>query len=184
MQADMDVTVNVRLEGTMAKLLIKMDPKLYRKYVRNERGKTVLYVELLKALYKTLRAALLFWKLFLKKLVEWGFGINPYDWWVANKTVNGKQCKILWHVDDLKISHVDPDVVTDMIKTIDKDFGQEAPIKVRRGKMLDYVDGMLVDLPVDMAGESATPAADHLFQVNTNDPIKLDKEKSQHYVEK
>ena len=126
---------------------------------------------------------------------------------MANKTVNGKQCTILWHVDDLKISHVDPDVVTYMIKTIDKEFGQEAPITVRRGKvhdylgmtldfstkgkakikMIDYVEGMLADLPVDMAGESATPAADHLFQVNTDDPIKLDKEKLQffhHYVTK
>ena len=106
---------------------------------------------------------------------------------MANKKVYVPQCIIVWHVDDLKISHVDPDVVTDMIKTIDKDFGQEAPIKVRRGKMLDYVEGMLSDLPVDMAGESATPAADHLFQVNTDNPIKLDEEKSQffhHYVEK
>ena len=42
--------------------------------------------------------------------------------------------------------------------------------------MLDYVEGMLAELPVDMAGESATPAADHLFQVNTDDPIKLDEE--------
>ena len=70
MQADMDETVHVRLEGTMAELPIKMDPKLYRKYVRNERGKTVLYVELLKALYGTLRAALLFWELLSEKLVE------------------------------------------------------------------------------------------------------------------
>ena len=52
-----------------------------------------------------------------KKLIEWGFEINLYDWCVANKTVNGKQCTILWHVGDLKISHVDLEVVTDMIKT-------------------------------------------------------------------
>ena len=107
MQANMDEAVHVQLKGTMAELLIKMDPKLYRQYVCNDRGKTVLYVELLKTLYGTLRAALLFWKLLSKKLVEWGFEINPYDCCVANKTVNGKQCTILWHVDDLKISHVD-----------------------------------------------------------------------------
>ena len=69
MQANMDEAVHVQLKGTMAELLIKMDPKLYRKYVRKKRGNTVLYVELLKALYKTLRAALLFWKLLSKKLV-------------------------------------------------------------------------------------------------------------------
>ena len=31
---------------------------------------------------------------------------------VANKMINGKQCTMLLHVDDLKISHTDPDVVT------------------------------------------------------------------------
>ena len=66
-QDDMDETVHVQMEGTVAELLIKMNPKLYQKYVCNKRGKTVLYMDLLKALYGTLRAALLFWKLLLKK---------------------------------------------------------------------------------------------------------------------
>ena len=60
LQADMDEIVHVRLEGTMAELMARMDPKMYRKYVQYENGKPVLYVELLKALYGTLRASLLF----------------------------------------------------------------------------------------------------------------------------
>jgi hypothetical protein len=85
MQADMDELVHMKLEGTMAELLVlRLDPKLYRKYVQTERGKTVLYVELKKALYGTLRAAVLFWRKLTKKLKEWGFKINPYDWCVAN----------------------------------------------------------------------------------------------------
>jgi hypothetical protein len=64
-------------------------------------------VKLLKALYGTLQAAMLFWKDLTKNLEEWGFEINPYDWCVANKMIDGKQCTIVWHVDDLKISHVD-----------------------------------------------------------------------------
>jgi hypothetical protein len=62
MQADMDELVHMKLEGKMAELLVKIEPKLYRKYVQIEKGKEVLYVELKKALYGTLRAALLFWK--------------------------------------------------------------------------------------------------------------------------
>jgi hypothetical protein len=95
MQADMDELVHMRLEGTMAELLVKLDPKLYRKYVQTINGKSVLYVELKKALYGTMRAALLFWQLLTSKLVAMGFKINPYDWCVANKTINGKQCTIL-----------------------------------------------------------------------------------------
>jgi hypothetical protein len=45
-------------------------------------------------------------------------------------------------------------------------------------KMLDYVENMLRDAPADMAGESATPAGNHLFQVNEG-AIKLDEGKAQ-----
>ena len=41
-----------------------------------------------------------------------GFEINPYDPCVANKMVNGAQCTVYWHVDDLKVFHVDEAVVT------------------------------------------------------------------------
>ncbi len=118
MQADIDEVVHVKFEGEIAEMLVKLDPKLYRKYVKDENGKTVLYVELLKALYGTMKAALLFWKLLTKKLISWGFVINPYDWCVANKMIDGKQCTILWHVDDLKISHVNPEVNNGIIKLI------------------------------------------------------------------
>jgi hypothetical protein len=137
MQADIDEVVHVRFEGEIAEMLTSMGPKLYRKYVRDENGKAVLYVELLKALYGTLRAALLFWKLLSSKLVLWGFTINPCDWCVANKMIGGKQCTVLWHVDDLKISYVSEDVKTDIIKRINDEFGKEAPIMITRGKVHD-----------------------------------------------
>jgi len=69
----------------------------------NKNDKPMLYVKLRKALYRTLQAALLFWKLLSNTLKEWGFKINEYDQCVANKTINGKQCTIVWHVDDLNI---------------------------------------------------------------------------------
>ena len=56
MQGDQDETVHMCLEGTLAELLTKCDPKLYRQYVVTENNKLVLYVELIKALYGTLRA--------------------------------------------------------------------------------------------------------------------------------
>jgi hypothetical protein len=200
MQADIDEVVHVKFEGEIAEMLVKLDPKLYRKYVRDENGKSVLYVELLKALYGTLKAALLFWKLLSKKLISWGFVINPYDWCVANKMIDGKQCTILWHVDDLKISHVDPEAVTSVIGLIDAEFGKEAPITVTRGKihdylgmtldystkgkvhikMLDSVAKMLQDLPEEFDGVASTPAANDLFKINEDSP-KVGEKKAQFY---
>jgi len=44
----------------------------------------MLYIQLKKALYGTLQAALIFWKLLLETLQEWGFTLNPYYKCVAN----------------------------------------------------------------------------------------------------
>jgi hypothetical protein len=54
MQADMDKLVHMRLKGTMAELLVQLNPKLYRKYVQTVNRKSVLYVELKKTLYGTM----------------------------------------------------------------------------------------------------------------------------------
>ena len=50
--------------------------------------------------------------------------MNPYDISVANKTIDGRQCTIILPVDDLKISHVDSNVVDDIIELLDKEYGQ------------------------------------------------------------
>ena len=69
---------------------------------------------------------------------------------------------------------------------IEAEFGKEAPLTKTRGNiheylgmtidfsidgkvrfsMIDYVLGMLDELPEDMNGECATPASNHLFEVN------------------
>jgi hypothetical protein len=144
MQADMDELVHVKQEGKMAELLVIVDPKMYRKHVQIEKGKHILYVELRKALYGTLRASLLFWKLLTKRLKSRGFEVNPYDWCVANKVINGKQCTILLHVDDLKTSHVNPAVVMDVINQLEKVFGVEGPLTKKSGSLHDYL-GMTLD---------------------------------------
>jgi hypothetical protein len=69
MQADIDEVVHVRFKGKISKMLVRMDPKLYRKYVRDGNIKAVLYVELLNAIYGTLRDSILFWKLLSSKLI-------------------------------------------------------------------------------------------------------------------
>ena len=130
MHSDQDETVHLHLQQTLADLLVKCDPRLYHKYVVTEGGQQVLYIELIKALYSTLRAAFLFWWRLSRKLVEWGFTINPYDWCVANKLIQGTQCMIIWHIDDLKISHVDPKAVDEVISLLQAEFRQEGPLTV------------------------------------------------------
>ena len=196
MQGNQDETVHMRLEGTLAELLTKCDPKLYRQYVVTENNKPVLYVELIKALYGTLRAALIFWRKLTAKLIEWGFTINLYDWCVANKQINGQQCTLVWRVDDMKISHADSKVVDAIINMLEQEFGKEAPLTICRGKiheylgmtldftlagkvqirMEEYITSMLTELPEDMDGLVTTPAAEHLFKISKTPTYLNEKE--------
>ena len=97
----------------MAELMVATAPEIYKKYVSvNRKGELVLYVEALNALYSIMKAALLFYLKFVKNIKSIGFELNPYDPCVANKIVDGAQLTVVWHVDDLKVSHVDAGVVT------------------------------------------------------------------------
>ena len=61
--------------------------------------------------------------------------------------IDGKQCTIVWHVDDLKISHVNKKVVTKVIDLLKKEFGKEAPLTVTRGKIHEYL-GIKIDYSI------------------------------------
>jgi hypothetical protein len=198
MQADIDELIHIRISGPMVELLCSLDPELYTPYVVQEKTEPAIYLELNKALYGTLQAAILFWKDLTGVLKELGFTLNPYDRCVANKTVNGQQLTVIWHVDDLKISHKDPEVVTQLIEDLNKRYGVLTPITSHRGKthdylgmtldfttpgacvirMDDYMDRVLSEAPGDMEGTAESPAAEHLFEVDTQ-RSKLQDEKKE-----
>ena len=74
----------------MVELLVQLQPELYREYViTSKNGEPMLYVKLLKALYRLLKSVLLFYKKLAGELVDMGFEINPYDPCAANKILMG-----------------------------------------------------------------------------------------------
>jgi hypothetical protein len=117
-----------------------------------------------------------------------GFELNPYDSCIANSTINGKQCTIAWYVDDTKISHADPNVVTSIIEKIEATFGK---MTVKRGSehvflgmlikytgkgtavitMKEYLKEALVESGMDITRSVATPALRDLFDVDNNSPL-------------
>ncbi len=70
--------VVMQMNGTLAELMAKTDPKLYRKYLVDKKGKKVLYLCLQKALYGMMKSALLFYQKLVSELRSMGFIINPY----------------------------------------------------------------------------------------------------------
>jgi hypothetical protein len=72
MQSDVKGKVVMKLEGVMAEVILKIDPKQHAKYVEKENGKDVTCVILAKALCGTLQAALLFWQNLSTELKKMG----------------------------------------------------------------------------------------------------------------
>jgi hypothetical protein len=67
------------------------------------------------------------------------FEINPYDPCVANKEINGKQLTDSWHVDDLKISHIEPKTVDDFLTWIKATYSAIGEAKMSRDKVHVYL---------------------------------------------
>lgn len=108
----MDELVHVRFTRKMVELLWEIDKDMYEPCVATEGKQKVMYMDLLKALYGTLCAARLFWEKLSRKLIEWGFSVNPYDACIVNKVVDGKELTLAWYVDDLKALHQESKVLT------------------------------------------------------------------------
>jgi hypothetical protein len=108
--------VVMKIIGVLVNMLVGINPELYGPAVVFENCKKVLYIEVLKAIYSMLEAALLWYKTFRKDLEDIGFIFNPYDPLMANKKIQGLQQTILFHVDNLKSSHKTKSVNDKMAK--------------------------------------------------------------------
>ena len=102
-----------------------------------------------------------------------GYQRNKYDWCVMNNIIDNKQCTIIWNVDDLNTSHVEPAVVSRFLADIDTEYGKIAKMTITRGKvhkylgttvdysspgkvilsMINYIGKILDNIPEDMKGE-------------------------------
>ena len=120
--------------------------------------------------------------------MDWGFEINPYKPCFWNNTTSGEQFTIVFHVDDLKISH------STIIPKFESIYATIGPMAVHRGKvhhylgmamdirvqgevqitMYDYIKKVIDSLPEDMIGNKHTAAPEYLFRTD-EEATKLSK---------
>jgi Reverse transcriptase (RNA-dependent DNA polymerase). len=180
-----DDVVHVIVEGEQLKILLKSNPS-YSRYVHKDprTGKDRLYLRLKKALYGTLKAARLFYEDLTKHLKKYGFVANPYDPCVMNKDIEGSQCTIAWHVDDIKISHKKQSVLEDVLNHLQSIYGALTitrgnkhtfvgmDLEFKKGKveisMQSYLNEAIDAFPEEIKQTVSSPAADHLYTVNPN----------------
>jgi hypothetical protein len=179
----------MKIRGSLVDILTEICPGVYDAHVIYEGKHKVLYVKMLMALYGMLIASILYYKKFRKDIELVGFEVNPYDICVANRTVNGKQHTVTWHVDDLKSTHEDPKVNDNFHIWCEKIYGSDkvGHVKVVRGKVHDYlamildystpgalkldmkyyIRNMVEEFPYAIKAIKTTPWTEKLFKVNS-----------------
>jgi hypothetical protein len=183
----------MKVSGVLAKCLIEVSKETYGPFITMEKGQTTIYLLLTQALYGCLKSALQFWKHLSGHLKNRGFEGNPYNSCVANKIVNGNQLTVVWHVDDLKISHVHEAVVDDEVKWLESIHGALSGSKGLQHtylgmdldfsggglkvSMVPYLQELVDEFPNKISSPASTPAAVHLFEEAVN-PVLLDREKA------
>jgi hypothetical protein len=110
---------------------------------------------------------------------------------MCSKTVGEKQMTVCWNVDDLKVSHQDPEQVTEFGDWLSTKYG--VAVATHRGKvhdylgmifdfsekgqvlvtMIEYIKNMIKEFPEEIVGTKTSPAADHLFKVRDPALAKL-----------
>ena len=65
-----------------------------------------------------------------------GFILNLYDKCIANKEIENIQSTIAWYVDNNKVSHINPPVVTAILNKLEKRFGK---LTITRGKQHTFL---------------------------------------------
>lgn len=197
-----DELVFMVLKGELCELMVRVNPKIYRRYMTTDKkGNPILYVQLYKLMYGLLRSALFFYRKLRAELEDYRFVINPYDLCVANKIMeSGKQQTVIWHVDNLMMSHVEPDENTKLVgylrglygdkmtvnkgsfhKYLGMNFNHSTP-GVLSLTMIKYIDDIFEDFPELIEKTSCTPHMDNLFKVrDESEAMFLYKEQAQQF---
>jgi hypothetical protein len=138
---DGDKRVMMQITGVLVGMLVELNPELYGPYVVYERNRQnkVLYIQVMRAIYGMLEAAILWYKKFQGELEQKGFKFNPNDPCVANRTEKGSQHTLLFHLDDLKSSYIDPKVNNQFDKWLQENYGEHGEVAIHRGKIHDYL---------------------------------------------
>ena len=184
LNADMDTgfIVYMRLDGTMSKMMMRLDPG-YEQFTDN---KGCIVVRLDKALYSCVESAALWYENLSNTLRGMGYAKNEYVACVYNKSTDGVQCTVAVHVDDLIITSVSMDMINELCGGLKTKYGE---ITRNNGPVHNYL-GMVFDLSVPgevrmtmkgytndtiqyagIPGKARSPATDGLFETRADSEL-------------
>ena len=168
------------LETAIARVVTKLRPNAQRLLTPNG----TLVVRLRRALYGCVQSSKLWYDKLCTVLRDGGLEMNAYDPCVFNKSVNGVQITVCFHVDDLLVTSKSPELIKSMEEHLRKSFTQ---VTFTRGDLHSFLS-MTIEcskesIAVDMQGyvekclddrllvKANGPARDDLFDVRDDSPL-------------
>jgi hypothetical protein len=173
--------------------MVHIVPQIYRKYITvDRRGMPVLYVKLQKALYRLMRASLLFYRKLRGELEDHGFVMNPNNPCVANKDAgDGEQLTVIWHVDNLMATCKLDFELTKMSCYLAMIYGPKLTMHTGRKhdylgvglefckdgnlqvSMVKYLENEIKEFPELILGRAASPMGDRLLDATAPSSQKI-----------
>ena len=123
------------MTGVLVDMLLELDNETYSKHMVFENGNELIYVDVLRAIYVMIVAALLFYNNIFGDLENIGFEFNPYDPCVANRIQAGKQQTVRLHVENVMSSHVNPKVNDKFNEWMNHNYYKHGEVKANIGKL-------------------------------------------------
>ena len=187
--------VLMRIDKEDAIYLVMMKPE-YKEFLLPDGS---LVVKLTKALYGCIESAKLWYQEISKTLIAAGYEANKKDICVFNKKVDGVQCTITLHVDDLMITSKNEKLIDELTAILKKKYERDdAPIVVNEGKIHKYL-GMTFDFSIkgkvfitmkqyikdlilfcNVTGTAVTPALENLYQISDSPLLNSDQKEYFH----
>ena len=90
---------------------------------------------MLMALYKMLKALIQYYQKFVHSIQTIRL-VNSYDLCMANQIMNGKQHNVMWHINNIELSHEDAMINNNFYIWFEKKYGSNnvRHVKVVKGK--------------------------------------------------
>lgn len=178
LNADMKREVLMRVEPSLARLLVSIDPT---SYTLESDGSLVVLLN--KALYGCLESAKLWFDNLTATLRGMGFRANGKDPCVMNIVRNGHQVTVCIYVDDVLCTSVASEDIDWVASVLKREYGE---LSVNLGKRHSYL-GQTLDFSVpgevqvtmegyvrdllelyEVKGSRATPATERLFEISAD----------------
>lgn len=181
--------VFMRLDPLLASMVAEVDPSA--KVNIDDKG--VLFVRLERALYGCVQSSKLWYDKLCEVLEADGFKKNNYDPCLFNKTVDGAQVTVAFHVDDLLVTSKSQKHIDELMNVL---RGKFAAITVNTGSKHSYLSmnievnrkGIHVDMRAyidkcleekDVSVRYTSPAGEDLFTIDENSKLLDDVGKKQ-----